>query len=47
MRDLEIIILSRPEKDKSRMISFICGSEKNDTNKPLYRNRLIDIGKKT
>ena len=41
--DLEIIMLSevnQTEKDKCRMISFICGIKKNDTNKFIYRTEI-------
>ena len=35
--NLEIIILSKSEKDKYHMISLICGISKNDTNELVYK----------
>ena len=48
--DLEIIMLSevnQTEKDKCRMISFICGIKKNDTNKFIYRTEIDSQTQKT
>ena len=45
--DLEIIILSKAQKDKNHILSLICKALKNDTNELIYKmNKLTDLENK-
>ena len=45
--DLEIIILSKREKDKYHMISLICGTKKKDTNELIDKTEIDPQTQKT
>ena len=44
--DLEIVIqseVSQKEKNKYRILTHICGTQKNDTDEPVCRTEMLDV----